>query len=129
MIKYIFFLISLSLGISSCECSYSYGIYVENATGEDLEVVFKSSSSDVEERISFSKGEKKYILQHVEHAPEGDCTGAIAEHCEFVAEYVQGIIRDSIQSKTKWCDPKISFEKTDIQEGEFLIKFTEEDFL
>lgn len=128
MIKNISFLILLTLGLSSCDCTYSYGVYVENATGEDLEVAFKTATSDVEEKITLSNGEKKFIIENLEYHPKGDCTGTTSAHCKFVADYVHGFIRDTVQSKIEWCDEKIIFEKMDIQEAEFLIKYTADDF-
>ena len=128
MYKYLFFLFLVTLGISSCNCSYSYGVYVENATGEKLTIAFKTVQSNSEEKVILSPGEKKYIIENVAFQPKGDCTGTAAEHCKFIAEYVHGFLRDTIQSDIKWCDQTITFEKTDIQEGEFIIKYTTDDF-
>lgn len=128
MIKYIFFPLLLTLGLSSCDCSYSYGVYVENATGEDLVVAFKSKTSETEEKINLSDGEKKMIIKNAEIDPQGDCSGTSSNHCKFVAAYVYGIKSDTIYSKKEWCSDKVIFEKTDFQEGEFIIKYTSDDF-
>ena len=128
MNKYISFLVLLTLGLNSCDCTYSYSVYVENATGENLKVIYKRVASDIEEKISLPEGESKMIIKNVAFQPEGDCSGTTSAHCSFVAKYVKAFIRDSVQSKIAWCSEAIKFEKSDIQEGEFIIKYYPNDF-
>ena len=131
MLKHISLLILIITGLASCDQTYSYSVYVENATGEDLEVAFKSVTDErgnIEEKVNIPNGEKKLIIKNATVASEGDDLGTSSKHCKFVAEYVMGTIQDSISSNIEWCSDKVVFQKTDIEEGEFLIKYTTEDF-
>lgn len=130
MLKKLLFSTLIIIGFLSCECSYQYTVYVRNNTGEELQVAYKTTNDirgEVEETVTVPPGAFESIIVSVDlFDPEG-CTGTKPEHCKMVAEYVNATL-DSKPSKIEWCDEKINFIKSDIQQGEFEIIYTMEDF-
>ena len=130
MLKKIIFSTLIIIGFFSCECSYQYTVYVRNNTGEELQVAYKTLNDvrgEVEETVKVPAGAFESIIISVDlFDPEG-CTGTKAEHCKMVAEYVNATL-DEKPSKIAWCDERIKFIKSDIQQGEFEIIYTEADF-
>lgn len=121
---------------TSCECTYQYNVNVKNNTGETINVAYKSTTDrrgPVDDVVSVKPGEfKQLIISKDLNTGDGCKAGTQAKHCGMVAEYVNAFMIDAnnnkIPSKIKWCDPNIQFEKVDIQQAEFTINYTKDDF-
>lgn len=121
----------LLLFLSSCECTYQYGVYVMNDTREEIVIKYQTDvdiDGPKEEALILGPGEQKRIIYTENLDTDDGCGGTRPDHCKMVAEYIQAFLRDTIPSTINWCDPSIKFEKTDIQQAEFTIVYTEEDF-
>ena len=121
----------VSTALISCDCTYQYGVFVKNSTGENIKITYKSLSGEkagFESEIVLKDGEQKQIISSYDLETGEGCTGCKEAHCKLVAEYVNAEIRDGIPSTIKWCDKNIQFDKTDIQQAEFTIEYTLEDF-
>lgn len=130
MLKKIIFSTLIIIGFSSCECSYQYTVYVRNNTGEELQVAYKSLNDirgEVEEIVTVPAGGFQKIITSTDLIDADGCTGTKVAHCKMVAEYVNATL-DSKPSKISWCDERINFIKSDIQQGEFEIIYTDADF-
>ncbi len=117
--------------LSSCECTYQYGVYIKNSTGTDLKVAYKSTNDvngTVEEEIILQDGELKRIIWTADIDTGEGCSGSSPTHCSYVAEYVNAYINETTPSTIQWCDQAITFSKTDIQQAEFTIEYTIDDF-
>ena len=124
-------IILLCIAFASCDCTYQYGVFVKNSTGEDIKVTYLSLSGEKAgfETESFLKaGELKQIISTYDLETGNGCEGCKETHCTLVAEYVNAEIRDGIPSTKKWCSENIKFEKTDVQQAEFTIEYTLDDF-
>ena len=131
MIKNIFVFLLISGTLISCDCTYQYGVFVKNSTGEDINITYKSLSGEkagFETETVVKTGELKHIISTYDLETGEGCEGCKETHCNLVAEYVNAEIRDGILSTKKWCSDNIKFEKTDIQQAEFTIEYTLEDF-
>jgi len=129
-IRIIVGLISLFIW-TSCDTTYQYDVYVQNNTGEIIEIAFKTNKDKqgiLKGSTSLEDGERQMIISTVNIPSDGPALGASADHCDLVAEYVRAFIRDSIQSNLKWCDPAIEYATVDVQQGEFIIQYEKEHF-
>lgn len=122
--------ILILLGLSSCDSTVQYNVYVKNSTAENLEVVFKSPAdinSKDEQVIILKAGEQKQIISTA-NLDIKESSSTTADHCIHVAEYVNTYTPNKIPSKIKWCDENIKFEKEDIGQAVFTIEYTAADF-
>ena len=120
--KSFFILLSIFL-LSSCEASFQYDVY--------LNVAFKSQATKrgpTEETITIPPGETQRIISAIDISPKVNKMGTSAKHCKHVADYVTAYLQNDTPSKIKWCDKEISFARTDIQQAEFTITYTNDDF-
>ncbi len=130
MKNYLFLGFILLIGLSACDSSVQYNVYVKNSTSEDLKVVFKSlneTSNKGEQTIQLKAGEQKQIISTI-NIELGESASTTPNHCNLVAEYIHAYTKDKIPSKTKWCDQDIKFEKEDIGQAVFTIDYSEKDF-
>ncbi len=130
MFKKLIFSIITILAFFSCDCTYQYGVYVRNETGEDLKIAYKTNvdqRGEVEETIILPKGKNKFIINSTDLNTGKGCPGAKATDCKLVADYVTAYLGDK-KSKIEWCSDAVQFDKTDIQQAEFTIVYQLEDF-
>jgi len=131
MSKFIFIgLFAATLWVS-CTCTYQYDVYVSNKTTEPIRVAYKTLHDvrgEVEETIELAPGAQKRIIQTTDLNPGEGCRGTMAKDCALVAVYVRAFLRDSIPSKKAWCGEGVLFQKTDIQQAEFIIQYKPTDF-
>lgn len=127
----LFTLLIISIAFISCDCTYQYGVFVKNSTDENIKITYKSLSGEkagFETETILKAGELKQIISTYDLETGEGCEGCKETHCALVAEYVNAEIRDGIPSTKKWCSDNIKFEKTDIQQAEFTLEYTLDDF-
>ena len=116
---------------AACNCTYQYDVYVINETDSTLKVVYKSivdRKGVVEDVTTISPGKQERIINSIDIDVDNNCAGTSALHCNYVAEYVHVFKNDTLQGKIQWCDKEVVFQKVDIQQGEFLMRYTNDDF-
>lgn len=119
------------LSFSSCSPTFQYDVLVENRTNEVLSIAYKSDSDrrgTVEDVLLLNPQERKRIISTKNLETKGAELATSTEHCELVAEYVTASKLDGRTSTTSWCADNIRFEKVDIQQGEFTVIYTDNDF-
>lgn len=125
-------LVSLCLLLlTACNCTYQYEVYVENNTDEPLKIAFKTTADRagaLETVRVLEANQRQRIISSIDIPVDNNCMGTSAEHCQYVAEYVRAFKNDTIPSTLNWCSEKIVFEKMDIQQGQFTIRYTASDF-
>jgi len=129
MEKYLMFGLLILLSFSACDGTVQYNVFVKNNTDQEIKVIFKSPTdhqNKEEQTVEIKPQELKQIIR-TEDIDPADKSSTTASHCTYVADYVNAFKQNS-QSKIKWCDQKIKFEKTDIQQAEFTIEYTDSDF-
>lgn len=132
MIKRILFLAAIVIMFNACDSNYAYSVYVQNKTGEDLTIKYKAKMSAteamIEKTIILAANESKTIIPPVEiEAAYGDPSDGIA-HCNLIAEYITAYNEANQASSLKWCSDKVKYNISDIQEGEFTMTYTADDF-
>ena len=132
MKKIAFSSLLLSLFIYSCSGTFQYCVNVKNDTEEQITIryqSYKDIQGNVEKTLVLQPGELKQIICTIDIDPEDNSPKTSPTHCRLVAEYVDAFIRDSILSTLKWCDEGVAFSRTDIEQAEFTINYTMEDFV
>lgn len=129
----IFSLFGLALiaSLSSCQPTFQYDVLVENKTDEILRIAFKTSADrqgPIEDVLLLKPSEIRRIISTTNLDTKDDKLGTNADHCKLVAEYVSASKSDGTKSKKSWCDKDIRFEKVDVQQAEFTLVYTNDDF-
>ena len=130
MKNHFLFSILMLLGLSSCDSSVQYNVYVKNSTGENLKVVFKSPNdvnNKEEQTIELKAGALRQIIS-TPNLEIIDSSWTTPDHCHHVAEYIKAFTPNNRSSKIKWCDKEIKFEKEDIGQAVFTLEYTANDF-
>ena len=127
MLKNVILLFILAALCSACDSTWQYGVYVKNDTGEDMKIAFKSDvdrEGPVEKTIVLKDGQSQLIINTIDLPVEGTWK----DNKALIADYVKAYIRDTIPSKIQWTDQKVQAEVMDIQQAEYSIHYTINDF-
>jgi len=125
---FLFFAILITL--ASCDCTYQYDVLVKNDTGEPIEIKYKTLNDirgEVEETITVNSGELKKIISTKDIDAGLGCNGISKEHCPMVAEYVKAY-KGEIESEKQWKASDVKLANVDIQQGEFILTYTQSDW-
>jgi len=119
------------LTFASCTPTFQYDVIVENKTNAPLQISFKSETDKrgaIQEVILLNAKERKRIISTRDIFIDDGSKSSSATHCKDVAEYFVATKLNGQKSKKAWCGKGIRFEKVDIQQGEFTIIYTPDDF-
>lgn len=125
-----FLFLAILFTLASCDCTYQYDVLVKNETGEPIEIKFKSMNDvrgEVEESIIVEAGELKKIIASRDIDTGQGCTGISKEHYPLVAEYVKAFKGEN-ESTRSWDINSVQLENVDIQQGEFILTYTQKDW-
>jgi len=130
MLKKLIYLCFVLLGFSACGDNWQYDVYVENASGEDLKIEYKTQNAKegtVEKTMVLPNGGRERLISTIDIDFSKNKSENSAKHCELVAEYINAYKSDT-PSKIKWCSNNIKYQTVDIGQGEFTIRYTSKDF-
>lgn len=128
--KNTFLFLAIFFTLVSCDCTYQYDVLVRNETGSSIEVKYKTKMDvrgEVEETVTLKSGEQKRIISTKDIDAGQGCTGIEKTHYELVAEYIKAF-KNNEESKKEWSAEEVKLENVDIQQGEFIMTYTENDW-